>query len=259
MAGGTGTARRDRVNLDVHDGEWSHWKSLAQVPPFGEPLWSSVRRVGANLRATRRAPGILLPMRLSPRPVFRPSAAPLLVLLALGLGGCARPTDTFTPRIVIGGPGGSAVSQSRTPTVRGYALDDVGVTRVTVDGKAMPLQAGSRKIAVFSFQPAIQGDRGQYTVRAYDAAGHVGELSGSVRVDAQKPQIQVTSLERSGRQIRVNGVAVDAGGVTAVSVDGQALSIQPGSRVAFSGQTSGVYADITVRDAAGNTATLRAR
>lgn len=198
-------------------------------------------------------------MRLSPRPVFRPSAAPLLVLLALGLSGCARPTDTFTPRIVIGGPAGSAVSQSRAPTVRGYALDDVGVTKITVDGKAIPVQAGSRKIALFSFQPPIQGNRGQYTVRAYDAAGHVGELSGAVRVDAQKPQIQVTSLERSGRQIRLSGVASDDGGVAAVSVDGQPLSISPGTRVAFSGQTSGVYADITVRDAAGNTATLRAR
>lgn len=194
-------------------------------------------------------------MRLFPRL----SALPLLALLPLGLGGCARPTDTFTPRIVIGGPAGGAVSQDTTPTVRGYALDDVGVTRITVNGKAIPVQAGSRKIAAFSFQPPIQGNRGQYTVRAYDAAGHVGELSGAVRVDVQRPQIQVTSLERSGRQIRVSGVASDVGGVTAVSVDGQPLGIQPGTRVAFSGQTSGLYADITVRDAAGNTATLRAR
>ncbi|WP_288431989.1 hypothetical protein [uncultured Deinococcus sp.] len=194
-------------------------------------------------------------MRLSPRL----SALPLLTLLSLGLGGCSRPTDTFTPRVVIGGPAGGAVSQDRTPTVRGYAMDDVGVTKITVDGKAIPIQAGSRKIAAFSFQPALQGNRAQYTVRAYDAAGHVGELSGSVRVDVQRPQIQVTGLERSGRQIRVSGVASDDGGVTAISVDGQSLGIQPGTRVAFSGQTSGLYADITVRDAAGNTATLRTR
>ncbi|MFC5847944.1 hypothetical protein [Deinococcus petrolearius] len=193
------------------------------------------------------------------RPAAPVTAAPLLGLLLLGLSGCARPTDTFTPRIVINGPAGGAVSQSRAPTVRGYALDDVGVTRITVDGKTIPVQAGSRKIAAFSFQPPLQGNRGQYTVRAYDAAGHVGELSGTVRVDLQKPQIQVTAFERSGRQLRVSGIASDAGGVTAVSVDGQPLSISPGTRVAFSGQTSGVYADITVRDAAGNTSTRRAR
>lgn len=192
------------------------------------------------------------------RPFPRP-AAPLLLSLLVGLSGCARPTDTFTPRVVIGGPAGGAVSQSRAPTVSGYALDDVGVTRITVDGKTIPIKAGSRKIAAFSFQPTLQGNRAQYTVRAYDRAGHVGELSGAVRVDADKPQIQVTSLERSGRQIRLSGVASDAGGVTAVSMDGQPLGISPGTRVAFSGQTSGVYADITVRDAAGNTATLRAR
>lgn len=197
-------------------------------------------------------PGSIKPGSIKIVPVYA------LALVAL-LSGCTRPTDNFAPHIVISSPSDGGVSKTRNPLVKGYALDDVGVTRITVDGKSIPIKPGSRKIANFEFQAKVTGASGQYTINAFDAAGHDGKLVLSISVDNIKPQINLKAFERRGRTITVTGVATDNNQVAQVVVDGNRLNITPGKRVEFFAQTTGIYADIEVYDAAGNKANIRAK
>ncbi|CAM4076698.1 hypothetical protein [Deinococcus frigens] len=197
------------------------------------------------------------------RPPFLPAAAllpalgPILGLLLLG--GCARTTDTFKPRISISSTTGGSVSREKSFLVDGYALDDTGVTQITVDGKPIPILPGSRKLARFRFKTLIEGSQGKYTIKARDAAGNEATLVLPISVDTVKPTIEVTRFEKSGNAIRVSGVASDNTGVAQVLVDGNRLNITPGQRVEFFAESTGIWADITVIDTAGNQATLRAR
>ncbi len=190
---------------------------------------------------------------------MRRSALLCVPALAALLSGCSRTTDTFAPRIVISSPSDGGMSPSKTPTVRGYALDDTGVTRITVNGKSIPIQTGSRKIANFQFSAQVSGASTVYELVAYDAAGNKSRLSLPITVDAQKPAINLKAFERSGRVIRVSGIATDNVQVAQVLVDGNRLNITPGKRVEFYAETSGIYADIEVYDAAGNRSFVRAQ
>lgn len=191
------------------------------------------------------------------RSPFPPAAALLPALGLLLLSGCARTTDTFKPRISINSAVG--VSREKSFLVDGYALDDMGVTQVTVDGKAIPLLPGSRKLARFQFKTLVEGTQGRYTIKARDAAGNESTLVLPISVDTVKPTIGITRFEKSGNAIRVTGVAGDNNGVAQVLVDGNRLNITPGPRVEFFAETTGIWADIVVIDTAGNQATLRAR
>ena len=184
-------------------------------------------------------------------------------LVALGacvlLASCAARSDSFKPRIVVTNPDGGGASTTRSFVVSGYVFDDQGVRSVEVQGVNVPLQAVGEKIQPFSFRTLIQGDRAEYSIRATDTSGNVSVLNLPVRVDTVKPSVRVTRLEREGKTIRISGVATDDQKVAQVSVDGTRLNITPGARVEFYAETSGLYADIVVRDAAGNTAKLRAQ
>ncbi|MCP2013343.1 hypothetical protein L1280_000471 [Deinococcus sp. HSC-46F16] len=190
----------------------------------------------------------------------RAAAAPLaLLLLAPLLGGCARKADSFKPRIVVTSPDGGGVGQARAFTIRGYALDDRGVERITVDGKAIPTEKGSRKIANFAYQTRVQGNKATYLIGALDAAGNKSVLEVPITVDGKPPVLKVTRFERSGTLIRVTGVATDDNRVTEVLVDGKRLNITSGTRVDFYAETTGVYADVEAVDSAGNRTRLRAQ
>ena len=156
-------------------------------------------------------------------------------------------------------PDGGGASTTRSFVVSGYVLDDTGVKSVEVQGVNVPLQAPGEKIQPFSFRTLIQGEKATYSIRATDTSGNVSTLNLPVRVDAVRPSVKVTRLEREGKTIRVSGVATDDQKVAQVSVDGSRLNITPGTRVEFYAETNGLYADIVVRDAAGNTAKLRAQ
>lgn len=189
---------------------------------------------------------------------MRPIALALLGALTLALGACARTTDTFKPRITVtAGEGGAGRSPSFL--IQGYVLDDVGVTQITVDGKPIPIQPGSNKIARFQFQAVLSTPTGRYTIAARDSAGNESTLVLPVSVDPTRPVIKVTRFERSGNVIRVSGVATDNVRVAQVSVDGNRLNITPGPRVEFYAETTGIWADVLVTDTAGNRTALRAR
>lgn len=181
----------------------------------------------------------------------------VLMGACLLLASCAARTDTFKPRIVVTAPDGGGASTSRSFVVSGYVLDDQGVRSLAVEGTDVTLQAPGEKIQPFSFRTLIQGASASYSIRATDTSGNVSTLVLPVRVDTVKPKINVTRVERDGQIIRVSGVATDDQKVAQVIVDGNRLNITPGRRVEFYAETNGKYADIQVRDAAGNTVKLR--
>ena len=179
---------------------------------------------------------------------------------ALLLSACSRTTDNFAPRIFITSPSGGGVSQSRTPTIKGYVLDDTGVKSITVNGKPVALQSGTSKIANFQFQAQVQGSSSTYKIAARDESGHETTLDLPVSVDAARPVLSIKSFTRFGRNgIRVNGVATDNIQVAQVIVDGNRLNITPGKRVEFMAETTGIYADVEVYDLAGNKTFVRAQ
>ena len=221
-------------------------------------LARSLRRFATALCSRCLFGGVLTPPRYTLGRMRR-TAFPMALALAAFLSGCSRTTDNFAPRIVISSPSDGGMSPSKTPTVKGYALDDTGVTKITVNGKSIPIQAGSRKIANFQFATQVSGPKSVYEIAAYDAAGNESTLSLPITVDAEKPQINLKAFERAGRVIRVSGVATDNVQVSQILVDGNRLNITPAKRVEFYAETTGIYADIEVYDAAGNKTNIRAQ
>lgn len=190
--------------------------------------------------------------------MFRP-ALPCALLGVLSLSACSRTADNFTPRIVISGAEAGVVAQSAKTAVRGYVLDDTGTTQITVDGQNVPIAAGSRKIANFSFEPQGKNGKTSYLIKATDAAGHVGNAEIEVVIDAVPPQIKVRSFTRIRNIVRISGVALDNNRVTQILIDGNRLNITPGQKVEFYAETTGIYADLEAVDAAGNRTKFRAQ
>ena len=188
-----------------------------------------------------------------------PLSIPALLGLATLLAACSPRQDTFKPLIVITSPDGGAASPERSFLVKGYVLDDGGVRSLEVQKVLLPLDAPGEKIQHFSFRTLIRGQRADYQIRATDTAGNVSSLTLPLRVDTVKPGAAVTKLERDGQTLRVSGVATDDQKVAQVIVDGNRLNIVPGTRVEFYAETTGSYADIEVRDAAGNRFKTQAR
>ena len=175
------------------------------------------------------------------------------------LASCAPRSDTFKPRIVVTAPDGGGASTTRSFVVSGYVLDDQGVKSLAVQGVNVPLEAAGEKIQPFSFRTLIQGASASYRIQATDTSGNVSTLVLPVRVDTVRPSVKVTRVEHDGQGIRVSGVATDDQRVAQVIVDGNRLNITPGTRVEFFAETTSLYADIQVRDGAGNTVKLRAQ
>ncbi len=175
-----------------------------------------------------------------------------LTLGPLVLGSCAREGDAFRPHIIITEPEAGSVSRQNSSVVRGYAIDDQEVASLVVNGTALKLPAGKRKIVPFAFKTSATSDRAEYTIAATDNAGRSAKLILPLRYDPNPPTIEITKLERDGGVLRVTGVATDDVKVASVTVDGSKLSVSPGRRVAFYAEALGTTVDVVVLDAAGN-------
>lgn len=188
----------------------------------------------------------------------RPPTLLACALLILSLGACARQQDDFKPRIVITEPAAGSVSRASDTVVRGYVIDDIGVAKVQVDDTTLPTQ-GSRRIASFGFKTKVSGARAKYTIRATDVSGLSTTLELPLRFDGEAPTFKISKFERQGKTIRITGTASDNTKVVYVGVDGNRIAINPGRAVSFYAETTGIWADLEVRDAAGNVTKQRLR
>lgn len=175
-------------------------------------------------------------------------------LLSL-LCACSRAADHFSPRISITSPVNGIV-KSYPVVIAGYVMDDVGITKMTINDQPLPQSGGTEKIARFQYK-TDKRDVTKYTIKAYDPSGHVSTSVIQLKLDQKKPSFSIKNFERRGRTIRIIGVATDDTEVTSLTIDGRPVVISPARRVEFQAETTGVYADLAVYDAAGNKATLR--
>lgn len=174
------------------------------------------------------------------------------VLLAVTLAGCSREADSFRPRIIITQPEAGAITRATDTVVRGYAVDDGGISSVRVNGTAVPRRGGTPKIYSFAFKTATKGTTANYVIEAIDFSGRATKLTLPLRYDTKAPELEISKFEREGNTMRVTGVATDDFKVTAITIDGSRLSITPGRRVPFYAEATGEFVEIVVTDAAGN-------
>jgi hypothetical protein len=155
------------------------------------------------------------------------------------LSACSRELDQFAPQIVIVRPK-SDITPNSSVIVEGYAWDDKGIIKLTVNGKTDLLAKGElsnqygRKIVRFKF-PAkdLEGNALKYELRAVDASRNAGTRTISVTVDTKKPSIEIQGIESQLDAVVVRGQATDNRKVQTVFINGEPMNVSPGSEVQF--------------------------
>jgi hypothetical protein len=163
----------------------------------------------------------------------------VLGAVLLALASCTRELDQFAPQIVIVRPK-SDITPNSSVMIEGYAWDDKGIIKLTINGKTDLLAKGEladqygRKIVRFKF-PAKdpEGNALKYELRAVDASRNAGTRTISVTVDTKKPTIEIQGIESQIDSVVVRGQATDNRKVQTVFINGEPMNISPGSEVQF--------------------------
>ena len=184
----------------------------------------------------------------------------LIACLLICLAACARDTDSFSPQIVITSPTSGAVTPSANLEVKGYVIDDTGVRKLVLNGSQdlmakPPLNAFvGRKLIKFSIPLRdIEAGSNIFELRALDMNGREGKRELELRVDTQKPKVEIDSLSGQESTVTVSGRAFDNIKVLRVSVNGAPLNVSPSSSVTFYASVPRTrYVRIVVEDSVGN-------
>jgi hypothetical protein len=184
----------------------------------------------------------------------------LIICLLLSLAACARDTDSFSPQIVITSPSSGAVTPSPNLEIKGYVIDDSGVQKLVLNGQQdlmakPPLNAYvGRKMVKFSIPLRdIEVGSNTFELRALDINGREGKRELELRVDNQKPKVEIDTLSGQENTVTISGRATDNIKVLRVSVNGAALNVSPASSVTFYASVPRTrYVRIVVEDSVGN-------
>lgn len=186
----------------------------------------------------------------------------LLGLLAGPLSACAGRGDALAPVVTVTEPMGGAVRAGSDLRIIGYAMDDVGVASIKVDGAEFldnPVLAGERgkKLINFGFQPPqIREGLWRSELIVTDVDGRTTKLVFPLEIDGSPPTVEITGVEGlANGQRRVSGVARDDDLVKSVVIGDDALSFSPAAQVPFTFPTDGTVS-LTVTDQAGNVTTF---
>jgi hypothetical protein len=162
-----------------------------------------------------------------------------LLFLSSTLIGCSRELDQFSPQIVIVRPK-SDITPNSSVTIEGYAWDDKGIIKLTINGKTDLLAKGEfanqygRKIVRFKFAAnKIENNALKYELRAVDASRNAGTRAISVTVDTKKPIIEIQGIESQIDSIIIRGEARDNRKVQTIFMNGEPMNVSPGSEVQF--------------------------
>jgi hypothetical protein len=198
----------------------------------------------------------------SSRPDRLPPVHRVLIALSflVSLASCARDTDSFSPQIVITSPSSGAVTPSPKLEIKGYVIDDAGVQKLVLNGQQdlmakPPLNAFvGRKMVRFSIPLRdIEVGSNTFELRALDINGREGKRELELRVDTQKPKVEIDTLSGQENTVTISGRATDNVKVLRVSVNGAALNVSPASSVTFYASVPRTrYVRILVEDSVGN-------
>jgi hypothetical protein len=153
--------------------------------------------------------------------------------------------DTLSPTVTVDSPAEGAVVRAGTVQLAGTALDDTGVTSLTLDGAPIR-HAGSTWTAAVTVRPGANA----FTVVAGDVESHTATAVRHLIGDAAAPKLRA-KLRRG----RLTGRATDDTGVARVTVNGRRVKLRGGR---FSARVRGA-ARVVVTDRAGRVVKRRLR
>ena len=185
------------------------------------------------------------------------------LFLLFWLSGCAGRGDALAPVVTVTEPQGTTVKAESDLQIVGYALDDVGVASILVDGTEIldaPGYVGERgkKLINFGFRPRqVREGLWRSEIVVTDVDGRKTALNFPLEIDGTPPTVTLTGVEGLGnRRTRVSGVARDNDLVSKITAGGVARSFTPAAQVAFTFETDSDI-EITVTDQAGNVTVFR--
>lgn len=190
------------------------------------------------------------------------------VVVVASATGCLQRTGTLDPRIVITEPSSGLVARAETIEVRGYALDDVGVRSILVNGFDLMSDPAyserrGRKLVPFAFSARVEAnDTALYEIDVVDRRGKRTSTTLELIIDSQPPTIALdpipTPRREAGRVLmRISGIVRDDHAIGRITVNGTALNFSPGREFAFFLETTRTdTVTIVATDQAGNEATL---
>lgn len=185
------------------------------------------------------------------------------LFLPLWLSSCTGRGDALAPVVTVTEPQSTTVKAESDLQIVGYALDDVGVASILVDGTEIldaPGYAGERgkKLINFGFRPRqVREGLWRSEINVTDVDGRKTSLSFPLEIDGTPPTVTLTGVEglADGRT-RVSGVARDNDLVGKITSEGVARSFTPAAQVSFTFETDSDI-EITVTDQAGNVTVFR--
>lgn len=184
--------------------------------------------------------------------------------LILLLPGCVSRGDTLAPLIVISYPKAGAVRTAEGLVVRGFVMDNRGITALRVNGTdllASPLYQAERGKQLIEFE-FLAPSRGQGTrvfiIEAQDTHGYVSTLRYELLIDTTPPEVALKPLERlAGNRVRASGTARDNDKVAQIIVNGAPITFAPMRERSFSLDVAGPNVQVVVIDRAGNRIEVR--
>jgi hypothetical protein len=182
------------------------------------------------------------------------------ITLTFMLSACISRRDAMAPMITIVEPASGSARSVDNLFVRGYAMDDEGVSAIRVgdtdllSADVFKSQKG-KKLVYFGFQPSNVGETFSTNIVAEDTTGRTTTLPYELIIDTSKPSIEISSVTamEDGR-LRVVGIARDNDKVKRIVIAGQELSFIPQAERQFAQEVDvSETMTIDVTDSAGNT------
>jgi hypothetical protein len=177
------------------------------------------------------------------------------------LAGCVERGDAMPPMLTIREPSSGITAATENLQVVGYALDDTGIVAIRVNGgdllehPSLADQRGNRLIEFRFLTPAwVAGVDYTFTIEAEDLSGQITSIHYQLRLDDQRPVIELTSVSPlGGGRLRIAGIARDDTLLSSIVVAGVPLAFSPAAEHVFRiDVTAAAGAEIVVTDAAGH-------
>lgn len=163
------------------------------------------------------------------------------------------------PMITIVDPANGTTKNTGELTVRGYAMDDVGIRAIRVgetDLLANDYYKNDRgkKLVQFAFQAKLSTDRFSQNITVEDTSGRTKALPYELVIDTVPPTIEITEATNLGNgNMRVIGVARDNIAVQSIDIAGSLLPfIQQAEQPFNTDVPTSENMQIVVTDSAGN-------
>ncbi|MEZ4630607.1 MAG: hypothetical protein R2880_07865 [Deinococcales bacterium] len=186
----------------------------------------------------------------------------LYIVLAIGflLSACVKRDDALAPMISITEPKNGAVKSADALRIVGYAMDDMGIQALRVEGNDLFASEflkneRGKKLVQFAFRPNLirEGQWGAL-IEAEDKSGRVSTLRYQLDIDATAPSLKVMRPEKlANGRLRVSGVARDNRLLERIVVNGVDVSFSPAREKFFTIDIEAADEVLTVvYDEAGN-------